>query len=388
MKILNVIQKSFKEQMRQFWLLLLTISMAPFFIFVYYLIIESSKVSYDLLVVNMDKGAQQLSRNINHGKMLIKHTKEMQKSEIGIPLKVKTAVDRDLAIKQLKTKKADALIIIPVNFSQRLQEMSNTENAISPEVEFIGDLTNVNYMITAIWANEALSEYITEVTGKSPPLKVKERTLGSSAKMDDFAYSVPGLLILSIIMLMFTAAIALVTEVENKTMLRLKLSRLSAFEFLIGISTVQIVVGLISILLTLAVAVGLGFEYSGNLLPLLLIAVLTSISIIAFSLILAALTRTVNEVLIVGNFPLFLFMFFTGVAFPVKGQILFTIFDYKMTLPGLMSPSHAVSALQKIMIMDMGLRDILPEIIALLFLTLIYFIIGIWVFKKKHMRVE
>jgi len=151
---------------------------------------------------------------------------------------------------------------------------------------------------------------------------------------------------------------------------------------------VQIVVGQISILLTFAVAIGLGFQYSGSLLSLFVIAMLTSISIIAFGLILAAATKTVNEVLIVGNFPLFLFMFFTGVALPIKGQVLFTVLDYPVTLPGLMSPSHAVSALRKIMIMNMRLEEVLLEITALLVLTIFYFIIGIWAFRKRRMRVE
>jgi len=105
-------------------------------------------------------------------------------------------------------------------------------------------------------------------------------------------------------------------------------------------------------------------------------------------MILAGVTKTVNEVLILGNFPLFLFMFFTGVAFPIKGQILFSILGYPVTLPGLMSPYHAVLALRKIMIMNMGLRDVLPEIAALVTLTLLYFGIGVWIFQKRHMQVE
>lgn len=388
MKIVSVIQKSFKEQMRQFWLLLLTVSMAPFFIFVYYLIIEGSKVSYDLLVVNLDRGARYQSENINHGELLTNHAKEIQNSGAVIPLKIKSADNREIAIESLIHKKADAVVVIPVDFSERIQKLTKSNDGISPEIEFVGDLTNTNYIITAIWANEALQKYITEVTGKSPPLKVTETALGSSAKIDDFTYSVPGLLILSIIMLMFTAAIALVTEVENKTMLRLKLSRLSAFEFLASVSVVQIIVGLISILLALAVAVVLGFHYSGSLPELLFIATLTGISVIAFSLILAALTRTVNEVLIVGNFPLFLFMFFTGVAYPVTGRTLFTVSGYPITLPGLMSPSHAVSALRKILILNMDFMDVFPEIIALLVLTAVYFTFGIWAFNKRHMRVD
>ena len=189
-------------------------------------------------------------------------------------------------------------------------------------------------------------------------------------------------------MLMFTAAIALVTEVENKTMLRLKLSRLSGFEYLAGVSVVQAALGIIAILLSLATAAGLGFKFTGSLVPLIFIAALTSVSIIAFSLILAAATKTANEILIVGNFPLFLFMFFTGVAFPIKGQTLFTILNYPVTLPGLMSPYHAVSALRKIMIMNMGLQDVLPEIFALAVLTLLYFAVGAAAFQRRHMRVE
>jgi hypothetical protein len=47
----------------------------------------------------------------------------------------------------------------------------------------------------------------------------------------------------------------------------------------------------------------------------------------------------------------------------------------------------AVTALRKVMIMNLGLRDILPELAALLVLTAIYFAIGAWAFWRRHMRV-
>ncbi len=122
---------------------------------------------------------------------------------------------------------------------------------------------------------------------------------------------------------MFSASIAIISEVETNTMLRLKLSKLRAWEYLAGVSIVQVVIGIIAIFLTLAVAVAMGFDLHGSLITLTLIAVLTSISIVAFSLIIAAATKTANEILIVGNFPLFLFMFFTGAAFPIKAKALF-----------------------------------------------------------------
>ena len=102
---------------------------------------------------------------------------------------------------------------------------------------------------------------------------------------------------------------------------------------------------------------------------MIVVAAITSLSIIAFSLIIAALTKSANEVLVVGNFPMFLFMFFTGAAFPLKSQPLFSIAGYPVSLQGFMSPSHAISALNKTLIMDMDISDIIPEITAILILT-------------------
>lgn len=387
MKLLSIIKKSLKEQIRNFWILLLTVSMAPFFVFVYYLITEASKPHYDLLVVNLDAGIEYSSQKMNYGNLLISAAQFVKKDSISIPLKIKIDDDKSEAIKKLKNKKSDVLIIIPEDFSLSIHNLSTKKNNNSINIEFIGDLTNVNYMIGAIWANELLNDFIFEATQKTKLLKIKETSLGISGRVDDFNLCVPGLLILSVIMLMFSATIAFVTEVENKTMLRLKLSKISSLEFLTGVGFVQVLIGVISILLTLLVAVWLGFDYAGSILVLIFIAVLTSISIIAFSLLLAACTKTVNEVLIVGNFPLFLFMFFTGAAFPMNGKELFSVWGYSISLQGLMSPTHAISALNKVLILNMEFNDIIPEIIVLVVLTFFYFVIGVLSFQRRHMKV-
>lgn len=388
MKLLSVIRKSIKEQLRNFWILILTVSMAPFFVFVYYLILESEKPHYDVLLLNQDKGITYLAEEFNYGNYLMETLGSFEKDSFDIPLTVKITNNKSEAIKKLKNRKADALVIIPEDFSQSIHNLTLGIVGTGIDIEFIGDLTNVNYMISAIWANEMVNDYLLEATETVKPIKIKETSLGISGKIDDFDLVVPGLLILSIIMLMFSATVAIITEVENKTIIRLKLSKLNTFEFLSGISIVQVLVGLIAIMLSLSVAVSLGFDPGGSFGILILLAVLTSISIIAFSLILAAVTKTVNEVLIVGNFPLFLFMFFTGAAFPIDGKELFSVAGYPISLQGLMSPVHAISALKKVLILDMGLKDIIPEIVVLVIITIIYFAIGVWLFQRRHMKVE
>lgn len=386
MKILSVIKKSAKEQIRSFWILILTITMAPFFVGVYYLISQASQVHYDLLILNQDQGVVQQTGMINYGQYMIDLARKMEQDTSDIPLRIRTASTRSTAIQNIKNGQADALIILPKNLSNQIQNLIRTGRNDSLEIEFIGDLTNVNYMVSAIWANEIIHECFSYLTGNKRPFQVKEISLGSSGKVDDFNYYVPGLLILSVIMLMFSAAIAIVTEVENKTIIRLKLSKVSSLELLLGIGFIQVMVGLLAVFLTLWTAIILGFKYGSALGLLTFIAALTSISIITFSLILAAATKSANEILIVGNFPLLLFMFFSGAAFPIQAKELFTIAGYPITWQALMSPTHAISALKKIMILDLNFIDIIPEIVALLVLSILYFWIGVWAFKYRHMK--
>jgi len=386
MKTASVIVRSLKEQLRSYWILLLSLSMGPFFIPVYYLILETSKPQYDLLVVNSDTGVSVEGKSINHGDELTEFLKKSFPGQSATPFKVIEASRRDKSVEKVRNRDADALIIIDSLFSQSLEKQKTGNSSTPSKVEFIGDITSTNYLITAVWANEIVNEYALNATNGRRIIEVSEIALGSSARIDEFDMIVPGILILSLIMLMFTASIAFVSEVENRTILRLKLSKISAFEYLSGISIVQLIVGIISLLLTLFTAIMLGFQYTGSLMIMIFIGSLTSLSIISFSLIIAALTRSAGEVLVVGNFPMFLFMFFTGAAFPLKSDALFTVAGYPVNIQGLMSPTHAISALNKTLVMNMDFKSIVPEIISIVVLTILYFVIGAIIFKRRHLK--
>jgi len=372
--------------MRSYWLLLLSVLMGPFFIFVYYLITESSSPDYRLLVINNDAGTTAGGKLINHGSILLSFIDAFESGSTEVPFRVKTADDRNKAAADIKNRKADALVILDPLFSQAIEARKSNDTSLVSRGEFEGDLPSPSYLICAVWANEILNEYVMQSTGTQRVIQVKETALGTSGAAGEFDMMVPGILIVSLIMLMFTASIAFVSEVENKTIIRLKLSRLTATGFLGGISIVQLMVGILSVLLTLLTAVLLGFKYSGSLLTVILVASLTSLSIIAFSLIIAAVTKSAGEVLVVGNFPMFLFMFFTGAAFPLKSNPLFTVAGYPFSIQGVMTPTHAVSALNKTLIMDMGMSAILPEIVMIIVLTAIYFAVGGIMFRRRHLK--
>jgi len=219
------------------------------------------------------------------------------------------------------------------------------------------------------------------------PITWKETTLGYSGHRTMFEIYVPGLLVLSIIMIIFSAASAIVREPETRTLERLKSSRLTSLEFLGGISLVQILIAILSLSLSLLTAVALGYTLiPGTLGFILLISFLTALSMISFSLIVAAMCRSIKEVAIIGTFPLFLLMFFTGAAFPISGGRLFTLGSYTVKLNDILSPKFAVEALNKVLIRGLEIKETLPEMIALLVLTILYFILGNLAFKRRHMR--
>ena len=386
MKTLSVIIKSLREQVRSYWVLLLSLSMGPFFIFVYFLINETSKPQYDIIIINNDRGFAIDGRQVSHGNDLIGFFSAIKSDSLSFPLKIAVSEDPEGCKEKIKSRKADALIIIGASFSEALEKQKLNNTSAEPELEFIGDLTSTSYLISAVWANEIINEYMLGVTETKRLVTVRETALGLSGKIDDFDIYVPGILMVSLIMLMFTASIAFVSEVENKTIMRLKLSGISTASYLGGTSFVQLIVGIASVLLTLLMAIVLGFNYSGSLGIMILVASLTSLSLISFSLIIAALTKSATEVLVVGNFPMFLFMFFTGAAFPLRNNALFTIAGYPVSIQGLMTPTHAVSALNKTLVMNMDFKSIIPEITAIILLTLLYFITGALLFRHRHLK--
>jgi ABC-2 type transport system permease protein len=387
MKWYSVFIKSLKEQIRDYWILLIVILLAPFFIFVYYLMIESENPEYDIILVNQDKGISLTTPGINMGDSLVIYLGEVSQQYNELVLRFHLEDNRDLAISRLKAEKGDAALIIPDNFTSSM--LSDPLNRNKPSIfELIGNITDMQYIIGAVLTEELFNSFLVDITGFKMPVQFKETKLGYSGERSTFELYVPGMLILAIIMMMFSASAAIVREPEIQTLKRLKVTNLTALEFLTGVSLVQIMVAALSMFFALITAVALGYKIiPGTLWFLILIAFLTSLSIIAFSLLFAAFCRSIKDVAIIATFPMLIFMFFTGAAMPVKGATLFTIGSFEFTLAGILSPTHSINALNKVLLLGLPPANTIPDITALVILTVIYFVLGVWAFNRRHMKI-
>jgi ABC-2 type transport system permease protein len=79
-------------------------------------------------------------------------------------------------------------------------------------------------------------------------------------------------------------------------------------------------------------------------------------------------------------------MFLSGAAFPVPMGGMFILGGRDFHLVDLLPPRHAVIALNKVFTLGAGLNDVWFELTALTVLSLVYFYLGVWLFRRMHMQ--
>jgi len=386
MKWYYVFIKSLHEQIRDYWILILTLVFAPLFVFMYYLMSETENPVYKVVFVNQDETTVYDGKEYNLGDSLIYYLIEFAGSEEDVLLEYSETGNRETGLRMLAEEDADVMVVLSRNLSAGLLNRNN-EKWKKPSFELVGDITDMRYIVGAVWTEELVNRFILESAGIQLPFEWMETSLGHSGQRSEFELYVPGLMIFSIIMMMFTASAAIVREPEAGTLERLKISNLNALQYLAGISLIQVITGIISLLLTIATAVSLGYELiPGTFWFILWIGFLTSLSMISFSLIVAAMCRSIKDVAIIGTFPLMILMFFSGAFFPLGGGRILTIGNFTLHLNDLLSPTWAVEALNKVLIKGVKTADTLPEMLAILILCMLYYIIGVWAFQRRHMK--
>jgi ABC-2 type transport system permease protein len=130
----------------------------------------------------------------------------------------------------------------------------------------------------------------------------------------------------------------------------------------------------------------LGFRSQGQLWVAILVGSVTSFSIVGIGLMISCLARTVSEAFIYSNFPLIFLMFFTGAVFPIPPMPIFTIAGRTIGMFDFLPPTHAIIALNKVLTLGAGLKDVAYELCILLILSALYFGIGVWLFNKVRLK--
>ncbi|MBP1666319.1 MAG: hypothetical protein H6Q23_1179 [Bacteroidetes bacterium] len=378
MKTLACFIKTFKENIRDWKILILAIVFAPFFIYLMYMYMgDSGSVTYNVVIINNDQKGTFSNELI--GEL------EKIKTEDGKPvLKITLISDPATAKDMIRNKDADLFVTIPKGFSDSFNMFITSGKGLLLPVKSYGDQANLKYMVAASFIDYTAFSYISQKTGIEIPFNVEYEYAGRGKSLSEFDLYVPALLVLSIIMMLFTAGASIVREVEKDTITRLALSKLKSAEFMTALSLNQIIIGLICLFLTLLAAFSVGYTTSGSLLLLFLAGALACFSVISISIITSCFIKTMFGLLTLGCFPFFILMFFSDCFLPLPKINLFSLAGNQVYLNDILPTATATRAFNKILNYDSGFSDVSFEILWILGISLVYFFIGVWLFKRKY----
>jgi ABC-2 type transport system permease protein len=378
MRFVALFKKTMIENLRDWKILILGLTFAPFFVVLMYLYFDYGAQVYRVIVVNRDAGAL--------GREVIAQVMEIRSSDGSELLRVREEDDLETALARLQDGAADFAVEIPETFSAALSEYVGGAASTRVTIKSYGNPANPKYMMAAAFWDYTMYEHVGVVTGEQGPLRLEANSVGNIASPDEFELYVPGLLALSFMMLMFTAAASLIREKDKGTLIRLRISRMTTFEWLAAISATQVVIGLAALGLTYLTAAVLGYRSSGSIVALLVVAFLSSMAIVGVSVVVAASMRTIFDLLTIGSFPFFILMFFSGGMFPLPDVRLFTLGDRGVNINDVLPTTHTITALDRILNYGGGLGDVAFELVAITALTVAFFGFGTWWFRARHMR--
>ncbi|MHA6531114.1 ABC transporter permease [Paenibacillus sp. BAC0078] len=377
MKLAASVTKSFKENLRDWKVLALVLLFSPFFLFLMNLFYGGEPTTYKLGVINYDAGRASIE--------LIQNLEHMKGQDNANIFEITDFSSQDQLEAKVKEKAIDLGIIIPEDYSDRLARRSADNNENPALVDFYGSMGNLRYPVAAVLAADGVNQQGLEIAQIKLPTRINETFLEKKQPLNEFEGYVPGLISLAVLMILFTATASIVKENDKKTLIRLKLSRLGAFNFLGGICITQAIVAAAAIVLSYWTALGLGYRPGGGFGAVLVVGLLSSFSMVAISLVVASFLNTVFDVLTVGCFPFFILMFFSGSMFPLPKLNLLTISGHSFGLADLLPLTHTANAFNSILNYGAGLGDVWFDGLMIALLTVIYFVTGLLLYRKRKL---
>ena len=388
MRLASLFRKTMIENFRDWKIIILTLTFAPFFVVLMYFYVEETGTRpYEVLVINRDEGASVPGMGqLNAGEELIAAMGAATHSEGNKVLDVKPADDLEAAREKLASKDVDLLVEIPAQFSQVLLEYQQGGEPPPAVVRTYGDPANVRYIMAAAWSDMITFQVTAELAGVASPLELEAETVRGGESLSEFELYVPAMLALALMMLMFTCAASLIKEKDKGTLIRLRISNMTSAEWLGAVSLVQVIIGLLAVAVTFLTAVALGYRTTGSLVAVTVVGLLSSLAMIAISVLVAAWLRTIFDLMTIGCFPFFILMFFSGGMFPLPPLRLFTVGGRSIDVNEVLPTTHAITAFDKILNVKLGLGDVLYELAAIAVLTVVFYVVGVWLFAHRHLR--
>ena len=420
MKFISVAIKDFKELIRDRRGLFMILLFPMFFMIIFGIVygnMGQTNETYNLVVVNLDEGAKMPLTNeeVNFGDNLTEIFRDSEYEDSDVKLFNVINASESSANKLIQLKEADAMIVIPQNFSQTI--VGEMENSIAAQTTgttlsnnndtlkliISGDSSSMGFGVSQVVLIKIIGDYQdnlvaniqSQTSGSSvKPLKLFEgdvKSVSGTESFSQFDFLAPGMMLFAILLLATTVAASLTREVEKGTLARLRISKMRSFDMLFGALIPWSIVAAIQVLILLTVAVIMGFNWQGGLNSIVLamfIGVIGGIGSIALGMIIASFAKNDTQAFNLGIMVVVPTSFVVGAFFQLPQVVIGEIMGRSFQIYDILPWTHILNALKSVLIYGNGLSAITYDLAWSAVLTAIIFVIGMGLFSRFRLSPE
>ncbi|MHB8603729.1 MAG: ABC transporter permease [Thermoplasmatota archaeon] len=401
-KFIAVTRKTLKEQLRNRRVLFLTLGLPVAFMVIFGLAFKGGgEQTFAIEVHNEDAGDLGANFTALLGSL---------QYEDGKKVFALTNVTNDsAALDSLKARDEAMFAVIPANFSDAVKSQIPARPAASGPIPTVppqqqqqgpppdtGPRTSVTtygnpgsgaYGVAKSIFDGVLTKYTQAYSTYRPHVAIATRSLAAS-ETTQYDFIVPGLMIFAIINTAPGAAAVLAKEYEEKTLPRIKLTRVRTAELLGGVTLAQFIISGLSVVLMFAAAKLMGFHNAGSLPAAVFIALVASLAVIGLGMVIAAFAKARDEAANIGTLIAVPASFLSGAFFPIPGVALFALAGHTVGVYDLLPTTHAVKAIIQVLTFGQGLGDVAWDVGFLAVLSVAFFLVGVVLYANRRLRPE
>ena len=287
----------------------------------------------------------------------------------------------------LKSKAAVALVIV----SSESQTSGDSTQQPKLRVTLRGDAVNMQYYRASTLINNLAGRYADRLAGRPEVVQVQVVSLINSqvathqGPLSTFDLYAPGMIIFAILLLIPQTAMLVAREIRRRTLQRLRLTRLTALEFLGGLSLSQMVIAAFQVLVMFLAALALGFHSQGSPALALLVGMVICFSSIGIGLIVACFSENDSQAANIGGTASMLQVFLSGAFYQLPPITIFTLAGHQIDLFDVFPATHGLMALNQVLVYGNGWHEVAFRLETMLLLSVVYFLIGVVIFQRRQM---
>ena len=125
MRLSALFKKALCENLRDWKIIILGMTFAPFFVLIMYFYFGNAPKTYDVAFVDFDQGVFVEGKIFKASQFLFSELREAKNPDGSLTLEIEMMSDLQLAKRRLEEKSVDIILEIPEAFSKTLWEFKN-----------------------------------------------------------------------------------------------------------------------------------------------------------------------------------------------------------------------------------------------------------------------